>query len=74
MKTQTVEELIEIIDPKVLHELFIDGCFSKNVLHHTDGAKFATLFKQDGLIDRREVLQNGDSLVRKFHRVADFHH
>ena len=72
MKTQTVEELVEIIDPKVLHELFSDSCFSKNILHHTDSAKFATLFEQNRLVDGRKVLQQGNSFIRQFHRWTGF--
>ena len=74
MQTHTIEELVQIVDTKVLRDIFINRRLCKNVLHHTDGTKRVTLLEQDGLIDGGEVLEESQGLIRKFHWFAEFHH
>ena len=74
MQRHAVEELVQIVDAKVLRKLFVDSCLSKNVLHHTDGAKRVALFKQKRLIDVAEIFQQSQSRIRKFHMVEGCHY
>ena len=67
MKTQTIKELVQVIDTKVLRELLSDGCFCEDVLHHRNRSQFVPFLEEDGLIDRREVLQKINSGLRQFH-------
>ena len=75
VQTQTIKELVQIVDTKVLHELFSDSCLCKDVLHHTNSAKFTTFLEENRLINRREVLQDGDSFIGQFHSIrgSQFH-
>ena len=75
VSTDQLEKLVEIVNNEVFHKLFGNSCFCQDVLHHTNSAKFATLFEQDRLIDRRKVLQDRDSFIRQFHSIrrSQFH-
>ena len=67
METQSVEELVQVIDTEILRELLRHICFNQDVLHHRDRTKFLTLFEEDRLVDRREVLQKVDGVFTQFH-------
>jgi hypothetical protein len=62
-----VQELVQIVDTKILRELLRHICFNQDVLHHGDRTKFLTLLEEDRLVDRREVLQKVDSVFTQFH-------
>ena len=75
MHTQSIQKLVEIINSKIFRELFSHRCFSKNILHQTDSTEFTTFLEENRLVNRREVLQNGDSFIGQFHSIrgSQFH-
>ena len=74
MQRHAVEELVQIVDTKVLWELFVNGCLSKNISHHANGEKRVTLFEQQRLINVAEIFQQSQSRIRKFHMVEGCHY
>ena len=62
-----IQELVQVINAKVLRKLFRDFCFCENVLHHRNGANGISFLDQDRLIDRGEVLEQVNSFIRQFH-------
>ena len=67
MKSESIQELFQIIDRTIPRKIFFDLCLCKNILHDRDCADFVSLLYENGLIDGGEVLKDFDSFFRKFH-------
>ena len=65
MQRQSVQELIEIIDTKILREGFFNTSLRKDIFHHTDSAKRISFLKQNRLIDVGEVLEPESEFYQK---------